>query len=57
MTEAFSLDSPFLGSYSERAKDIDNDDDNNNRFYERNTWQKKLLYKKQINHNRPMLIL
>jgi hypothetical protein len=55
MTKAFSFRQSFLGFYSGRAKDIDND--NNNRFYERNTWQKKLLYKKQINHNKPVLIL
>jgi hypothetical protein len=45
MTEPFSFRQSFLGSYSGRAKDIDNDN-NNNRFYEPNTWQKKLLYKK-----------
>jgi hypothetical protein len=32
-----------LGFYSGRAKDIDND--NNNRFYKRNTWQKNYFIK------------
>jgi hypothetical protein len=55
MTKTFQLGSLFWAFYFGRAKDIDND--NNNRFYKRNTQQKRLIYKKQINHNEPVLML
>lgn len=41
MTKVFSFRQPFLDFYSGPAKDIDND--NNNRFYDRNRGRKTTL--------------